>query len=116
RIIVKIIPDATVAFAALEKGDVDYLPFKGVVGGPPYQLVDRLKQNPNLEVNVYEVSSMQRLFFRNDKPPFSNPKVRQAVAHAINKRFIIQKLLFGHGQLSNSEVAPAMKETYNAKV
>src|SRR5215470_6715111 len=116
RIIVKVIPDATVAFAALEKGDVDYLPFKGVVGGPPYQLVDRLKQSPNLEVKVYEVSSMQRLFFRNDKPPFNNVKVRQAIAHAIDRKFIIQRLLFGYGQISNSEVAPAMKEYFNAKV
>ena len=116
RIIVKIIPDATVAYAALEKGDVDYVPFKGIVGGPPYQLVDRLKQSPNLEVNVYDVSSMQRLFFRNDKPPFNNVKVRQAVAHAINRRFIIQRLLFGYGQVASSEVAPAMKEVFNAKV
>src|SRR5215468_336858 len=92
RIIVKVIPDATVSYAALEKGDVDYVPFKGIVGGPPYQLVDRLKQSPNLEVKVYEVSSMQRLFFRNDKPPFNNLKVRQAVAHAIDRRFIVQKL------------------------
>lgn len=116
RIIVKVIPDVTVAFAALEKGDVHYLPFKGVVGGPPYQLVDRLKQNPNLEVKVYEVSSMQRLFFRNDKPPFNNLKVRQAVAHAINKRFILEKLLFGYGQVANSEVAPAMKWAHNPSV
>jgi peptide/nickel transport system substrate-binding protein len=116
RIIVKVIPDATVAYAALEKGDVDYVPFRGLVGGPPYQLVDRLRQSPNLEVNSYEVSSMQRLFFRNDKPPFNNLKVRQALAHAINKQFIIQKLLFGHGQIANSEVPPAMKEWYNPKV
>jgi peptide/nickel transport system substrate-binding protein len=116
RIIVKVIPDVTVAFAALEKGDVHYLPFKGVVGGPPYQLVDRLKQNPNLEVKVYEVSSMQRLFFRNDKPPFNNLKVRQAVAHAIDKRFILDKLLFGYGQVAHSEVAPAMKWAHNPNV
>jgi peptide/nickel transport system substrate-binding protein len=116
RIIMKVIPDATVAFAALEKGDVDYMPFKGVVGGPPYQLVDRLKQSPHLEVNVYEISSMQRLFFRNDKPPFNNLKVRQAVAHAINRRFIIQRLLFGYGAISQSEIAPAMKEFHNPNV
>src|SRR5215813_4675044 len=116
RIIVKVIPDATVSYAALEKGDVDYVPFKGIVGGPPYQLVDRLKQNANLEVNVYDVSSMQRLFFRNDMTPFNNIKVRQAMAHAINRRFIIQRLLFGYGQPAQSEVAPAMKEIYNPKV
>jgi peptide/nickel transport system substrate-binding protein len=116
RVIMKVIPDATVAYAALEKGDVHYVPFKGVVGGPPYQLVDRLKQSPHLEVSVYEVSSMQRLFFRNDKPPFNNLKVRQAVAHAIDRKFIIQKLLFGYGQAAYSEVAPAMKESYNPNV
>jgi peptide/nickel transport system substrate-binding protein len=116
RIVMKVIPDATVAYAALEKGDVHYVPFKGVVGGPPYQLVDRLKQSPHLEVNVYEVSSMQRLFFRNDKPPFNNLKVRQAVAHAIDRKFIIQKLLFGYGQPAHSEVPPAMKEAYNPNV
>jgi peptide/nickel transport system substrate-binding protein len=116
RIIVKVIPDVTVAFAALEKGDVHYLPFKGMVGGPPYQLVDRLKQNPNLEVKVYEVSSMQRLFFRNDKAPFNNLKVRQAIAHAINKRFILDKLLFGYGQIAQSEVPPAMKWAHNPNV
>jgi len=116
RIVMKVIPDATVAYAALEKGDVHYVPFKGVVGGPPYQLVDRLKQSPHLEVNVYEVSSMQRLFFRNDKPPFNNVKVRQAVAHAIDRKFIIQKLLFGYGQPAQSEVAPAMKESYNPNI
>jgi peptide/nickel transport system substrate-binding protein len=116
RIIVKVIPDVTVAFAALEKGDVHYLPFKGVVGGPPYQLVDRLKKHNHLEVKVYEVSSMQRLFFRNDKPPFDNLKVRQAVAHAINKRLILDRLLFGYGQIANSEVPPAMKWAHNPNV
>jgi peptide/nickel transport system substrate-binding protein len=78
--------------------------------------VDRLKQSQHLEVKVYEVSSMQRLFFRNDKPPFNNVKVRQAVAHAINRKFIVEKLLFGHGQLANSEVPPAMKWAHNPSV
>jgi peptide/nickel transport system substrate-binding protein len=116
RIVVKVIPDVSVAFAALEKGDVHYLPFRGVVGGPPYQLVDRLKQNPTLEVKLYDVSSMQRLFFRNDKPPFNDLKVRQAVAHAINKKFILDKLLFGYGQVAHSEVPPAMKWAYNPNI
>src|SRR5712691_2185457 len=104
RIIVKVILDATVAFAAMEKGDVDYFPFTGVIGGPPYQLVNRLKQNQRLEVKVFDVVSTQRLFFRNDKPPFRNLNVRQAVPHAINKRFIVEKLLFGYAQITHSEV------------
>jgi len=116
RIIVKVIPDATVAFAALEKGDVDYFPFTGVVGGPPYQLVNRLKQSEHLEVKVFDAVSTQRLFFRNDKPPFNNLKVRQAVAHAINKQFIVDKLLFGYGQVTHSEVPSALTWAHNPDV
>jgi peptide/nickel transport system substrate-binding protein len=116
RVIVKVIPDATVAFAALEKGDVDYFPFTGVIGGPPYQLVNRLKQSPRLEVKVFDVVSTQRLFFRNDRPPFNNLKVRQAVAHAINKRFIVDKLLFGYGQITHSEVPSALPWAHNPEV
>ena len=116
RVIVKVIPDATVAFAALEKGDVDYFPFTGVIGGPPYQLVNRLKQSPRLEVKVFDVVSTQRLFFRNDKPPFNNLKVRQAVAHAINKQFIVDKLLFGYGQITHSEVPSALPWAHNPEV
>src|SRR5919204_664183 len=59
---------------------------------------------------------MQRLFFRNDKLAFNNLKVRQAIAHAIDKRFIIQKLLFGYGQISHSEVPPALKWAHNPNV
>ncbi len=110
------IPDATVAFAALEKGDVDYFPFTGVIGGPPYQLVNRLKQSKHLEVKVFDVVSTQRLFFRNDKPPFNNLKVRQAVAHAINKQFIVEKLLFGYGQTTPSEVPAALHWAHNPHV
>lgn len=116
RIIVKVIPDATVAFAALEKGDVHYFPFTGVIGGPPYQLVNRLKQSKHLEVKVFDVVSTQRLFFRNDKPPFNNLQARQAVAHAINKQFIVEKLLFGYGQITHSEVPAALQWAHNPEV
>jgi peptide/nickel transport system substrate-binding protein len=87
-----------------------------VIGGPPYQLVNRLKQSPRLEVKVLDVVSTQRLFFRNDRPPFNNLKVRQAVAHAINKRFIVDKLLFGYGQITHSEVPSALPWAHNPEV
>ena len=87
-----------------------------MIGGPPYQLVNRLKQSPRLEVKVFDVVSTQRLFFRNDKPPFNNLKVRQAVAHAINKQFIVDKLLFGYGQITHNEVPSALQWAHNPEV
>jgi peptide/nickel transport system substrate-binding protein len=116
KIVMKTIPDASVAFAALERGDVDYFPFGGIVGGLPYQQIDPLKTKENLVVNTFEVSSTQQLFFRVDEPPFNNLKVRQAVAHAIDREFIIQNMLFGYGNIVHSVVPPTVKWAYNSNV
>ncbi len=116
KIIMKTIPDAAVAFAALERGDVDYFAFGGLVGGIPYQQVDQLKKKKDLVVNTFEVSSQQQLFFRVDEPPFNKLKVRQAVAHAMDREFIIQNLLFGYGKIVHSVVPPTVKWAYNPNV
>jgi peptide/nickel transport system substrate-binding protein len=116
KLVMKTIPDAVVAFAALERGDVDFFPFGGLVGGIPYQQVDQLKKKKDLEISVFEVSSQQQLFFRTDEPPFNNLKVRQAVAHAINREFIITNVLFGYGKVVHSVVPPTVKWALNPNV
>jgi peptide/nickel transport system substrate-binding protein len=58
----------------------------GIIGGAPYHLVKTLEQKPNLQVAVNETTQTQYLYMRIDKAPFDNLKVRQAIAHAINKQ------------------------------
>ena len=38
------------------------------------------------------------------------------MAHAINKRFIVEKLLFGYGQITHSEVPSALQWAHNPNV
>lgn len=61
----------------------------------PPQLVDRLKSNP--AVKEVETGSLEWMFLgMNVKiKPFDDPRVRRAVAHAINADLIVKRLLFG---------------------
>jgi peptide/nickel transport system substrate-binding protein len=116
RLVMKVIPDATVAFAAIERGDIDYIAFTGIVGGVPYEQVDRLKTNPNLVVTLYSVPQPQELWFRVNEPPFDNVLVRQAVAHAIDRDYIVEKLLYGYGTVENSHVPSPIGWAYDPYV
>ena len=61
----------------------------------PPQLVDRLKSNSG--VRQIETGSLEWMFLGMNTAikPFDNPRVRRAVAHAIDADLIIKRLLFG---------------------
>ncbi|RVU23699.1 ABC transporter substrate-binding protein [Streptomyces antnestii] len=44
------------------------------------------------------------------KPPFDNPKVREAFAHAIDVKGIVDELLKGHGRVLNVPMDPDVKQ------
>jgi peptide/nickel transport system substrate-binding protein len=47
--------------------------------------VDQLSSAPNVKVDVFGVGEVSTIYFNVTKPPFDNPKVRQAVAYALNR-------------------------------
>ena len=106
RVIFKNMTDSSVAAVALERGEVDYLTPFGIIGGAPYNLVKTLEQRPNLQVRVSETTQTQYLYMRIDKPPFDNVKVRQAIAHAINKQEVSDRTTAGYGKPLDSRVPP----------
>lgn len=116
KLVLKVIPDAAVALAALERGDVNYIPFTGLVGGLPYEQLKVLAKNPNVAMQDFSVSSLQLLFMRTDIAPWNNVKLRQAVAYAVNRQFIVDKVLFGYGTVLHSIVPPTFTWVYNNNV
>ena len=57
--------------------------------------LERIKQTPHLskELWTYDGFGTTYLFFQTRKPPFDNLKVRQAIAHAIDKETIARVML-----------------------
>jgi peptide/nickel transport system substrate-binding protein len=116
KVILKTIPDTAVTFAALERGEVHYLPPFGIIGGVPYHQVKVLEAKPHLQVSVTETTQAQHLYLKLDKPPFDNLKVRQAVVHAINKKEIADRMTAGYGKVLDSRVPPVIGWAHNARV
>jgi len=98
----RIIPDAAAAVPALLSGDVQAL--------PNFQLGDALPQvetDLRFKVVIGSTEGETVLSTNNKKPPFDNLKVRQAIAHAIDRKAIIDGASGGYGVPIGSHFSPA---------
>jgi peptide/nickel transport system substrate-binding protein len=98
----RIIPDAAAAVPALLSGDVQAL--------PNFQLGDALPQiesDPRFKVVIGSTEGETILAINNKKPPFDNLKVRQAIAHALDRKAIIDGASGGLGTPIGSHFSPA---------
>jgi len=97
RIVVRFINDEATRTAAIEKGEAHVAGF----GAVPYSDAKKLAQLPSIEVTTkgYEmISPVVELLINTKKPPLDNQKVRQAMAYAIDRQFVIDNIWFGYGR------------------
>lgn len=97
----RFISDPTAAFAAMMAGDVDAFP-----NFPAPETLPQLAADPRFKVIVGSTEGETILAMNNRKAPLDNVKVRQAVAHAINRQDIIDGAMFGYGTPIGSHFAP----------
>ncbi|BEP29801.1 ABC transporter substrate-binding protein [Helicovermis profundi] len=102
KIVFKIIPEGTSRTIALETGEVDIV--------DELQTIDIKKVKENSDLKLYETPSTRVDFFamNNEKKPFDNQKVRQAMNYAIDKDAIMAVAIDGAGTPAKSVLAPSM--------
>jgi peptide/nickel transport system substrate-binding protein len=118
RIVYRYIPDATTRLQALQSGEIDAIADVGSIIPSQGQLID---EDENLTLLTQEVLTTHYLFFNNDRAPFDDQTLRQAVSLAIDRELIVRETVYGYGvpgtslitQLASSWVNPAATPTYN---
>ena len=65
-----------------------------------------IKKLPNIDVTEISSTGFQPLVMRSDRPPFNDPRVRQAVKHAINRDLVMRFVLQGHGSVAQDTPVP----------
>ena len=103
RVVFRVIPDAAARSAALEKGEAQY----GVLSPVPLKDAERLAKLPNLRVSTegYEwLSPWLFADFNVERPQLKDPKVRQALAQAIDRNAISKVVWFGFAKPADSPV------------
>jgi peptide/nickel transport system substrate-binding protein len=74
------------------------------------QIKDNLKQKrPNLKTAEFPANVMSHLYFRNDKAPFSDVRVRRAMSMAVDRKGIVDAVQEGVSVM-NPAVPAALKE------
>ncbi|TKW68612.1 MAG: ABC transporter substrate-binding protein [Paracoccus denitrificans] len=97
----RFIGDPTAAFAAVMAGDVDAFPIY-----PSPETLAQLEADPRFKVIVGTTEGETILTMNKAVPPLDNVKVREAIAHAINRQEIIDGALFGYGTPIGTHFAP----------
>ncbi|QIZ82526.1 ABC transporter substrate-binding protein [Thalassovita gelatinovora] len=97
----KFISDPTAAFAAVMAEDVD-----AFVGFPAPENLPQFEADPRFQVLVGSTEGETILSTNNKMPPFDNVKVREALAHAIDRQAIIDGAMFGYGTPIGTHFAP----------
>jgi peptide/nickel transport system substrate-binding protein len=114
-VIVRFIPDAGARAVALETGELD------VSGGDPVPLADlkRIDALPSLEVTTEGYSmygAMYYLELNARDPQFKDVRVRQAIAHAIDRDFVARNTWFGYATAATGPISVKQPKFYTDKV
>lgn len=112
RIILQVIPDKNVAQAEFYAGNTARLPYDYA---PTFGELESLRADPSIEVIGSPSHYSRDLLLNVTREPLNNVKVREAIAHAINRDEINQKGFFGLGAPSRYVGVPGMPTYLNTE-
>lgn len=107
---VRVISDMNALQSELQSGRVDIAPMPTSLSP---DAVKRLEGQANLQVKTFQGSNVVLLTLNVSSPPLDNVKVRQAIAHAIDRESLIRDLLLGLGKIAHS-IIPEESWSYSS--
>ncbi|MEZ4631581.1 MAG: ABC transporter substrate-binding protein [Deinococcales bacterium] len=105
KIIIKTYRDTNALILSMQRGEVDMIPF---MANP--RDIDRLAKERNIEVTNkgYEgIGPIQWLAFNTQHEYLSDKRVRQAIAYAVDRDFIVNALQAGFSQPAYGPIVPS---------
>lgn len=102
RAVFRIIPDAQAQVAALKTGDIDAFP---VMGAP--EALAEFAADPRFRVVVGQTQGEVILAMNHRRAPFSDVRVRRAIAHALDREAIVEGAVAGYGTPIGSHFPPS---------
>jgi peptide/nickel transport system substrate-binding protein len=91
RIRFVIYADENLRTAALQSGDMDMIEYV------PWQSMTTVENDPRLKLDT-QFGPFMDVLFNGSRGPFSDARVRRAVAHAVKREDIVQAAFFGRGK------------------
>ena len=107
RLVFRVVPDSNAQTVALLAGEADYL---GLVNAPD---VERLRAKADLTMAQTAFGTgggncINTLGFNLDRKPLADLRVRQAIAHAIDREQILRDVQFGLGKVPSAPISSGL--------
>ncbi|RSK55262.1 ABC transporter substrate-binding protein [Bacillus canaveralius] len=106
----KVLPDANTHVAQLLSGELSIFALEDT------SAIERIEKSEGVIVSGRETPRFFWLMLNQNLEQFQDKRVRQAIAHAIDRQNIIDTVLKGYGTIANAGIAPALKEYYTDDV
>ncbi|PID59890.1 MAG: peptide ABC transporter substrate-binding protein [Gammaproteobacteria bacterium] len=102
--------DPNARMVALQSGEVD------AIDKLDLKTVALFERQPN--VNVHSVAGTQHFTFAmsTNKEPYTDNNVRMALKHAINRQELVDKILYGYGEIGNDHPISRGQRFYNSEL
>jgi peptide/nickel transport system substrate-binding protein len=102
RLVYQVMPEASARQLALEKGDVDHLPYFSLAPSA----VEILGKGKNTEVidTTRPALGIIIMFFNTRNEPLNNKEVRQAIGYSIDRQLLIKLALSGRGKVPTGPI------------
>lgn len=101
-VVFRVIPEAATRESLILAGQVDLIVL------PPVADLPALGRNPAVKVLLAPSDRTIFIAMNTTKPPLNDPRVRQALNYAVDKKAIIENLLFGAADVMDAPMAPSL--------
>ena len=98
HLIFAITPDPETRLAKLRTGECQIIP------SPLPSQLKTISDDPQLELHAYPSPNVGYLAFNTQKKPFADPRVRQALNYATDKRAIVRAVFGGYGEVAKAPI------------
>jgi ABC-type transport system substrate-binding protein len=94
------VPEASVAYAAIQAGDLDIMYTRNPT------VFNRARKNKDLKVMFKPAMSVRSAYLNTSRGPLKDVRVRRAIVHAVNRKAILEHVLGNTGRLGSSILNP----------
>ncbi len=110
RVVLRQISEGSTRVASLLAGETQ------IIEEVPIDLVPAIQRSDKAKISSVESTVGLLLTLDVRKPPFDNPKVREALEYAINKPLILEKMLYGNGTLLQGQMITSNTFGFNPQI